>query len=442
MNHRFQESEKLYNYGKKYIAGGVNSNFRYTGYGESPVPLYYAEGKGSRLTDVDGSVYIDYALANGPLILGHAPERVLNAVRDTLEMGQLFAGQTVLEAKLAEKLVKIIPCAELVRFASSGTEAIQAAVRLARACTGRKKIIKFEGHYHGWTDSVFISVNPPLEMAGDESSPMPFAHSPGQSELVLKEIITLPWNNLDLLVSTIRQQKDDIAGVIMEPVNCNTGAILPLPGYLEGVREITEQHGIMLIFDEVITGFRVALDGAQGRLGVTPDLAIFAKALAAGFPLAALVGKKEVMELFETRQVMHGGTYNANVMTVAAGLAAIEELEKNSGEVYTTMNRRGKHLMDELQRIATRQKIEISVPGFGTVFHPLFGSSSRIENYRQFATQDAEFKNRFYARLQSNGTRVTARGTWFLSTAHSDKDIDQTLEQVQKTMEELSNENE
>ncbi len=437
MKDRFEESRRLYEHGRKFIAGGVNSNFRYSGYGESPVPLYYSKGRGSRLTDVDGSTYIDYALANGPLILGHAPECVLEAVRDTLNMGQLFAGQTELEAQLAEKLVEIIPCAELVRFASSGTEAIQAAIRLARAYTGRKKIIKFEGHYHGWTDSVFISVQPPLDVAGDESSPNSVPHSIGQSEIVLGEVITLPWNNLDLFSSVVREQKSDIAGVIMEPINCNTGAIFPIDGYLEGVREITDENGIVLIFDEVITGFRVALDGAQGLLGVMPDLAIFAKAMAAGFPLAAVVGKQEIMELVQTQQVMHGGTYNANVMTVAAGLATITELERNGGDVFDKMNMRGYQLMAGLQKIGQDSGIKLSVPGIGTVFHPLIGKSSNVVNYRQFIAQNVDLKNRFYAKLQTAGTRVTARGTWFLSTVHGDEDIDETLEHVKQAIKEI-----
>ena len=199
MNSRFERSKQLFEFGSRYLSGGVSSNFRYAGYGESPVPLYYAKGEGSRLIDVDGNVYIDYALANGPIILGHAPKPVLDAVIGTISDGQLFAGQTELEAQLAKKLVEIVPCAELTRFASSGTEAIQVAIRLARAFTGRSKIIKFEGHYHGWTDNVFISVQPPLDQAGDERSPASVAQTPGQSIRALDDVITLPWNDLDLL---------------------------------------------------------------------------------------------------------------------------------------------------------------------------------------------------------------------------------------------------
>ena len=422
----FDKSTQLFDDGKQYLAGGVSSNFRYTGYGESPVPLFYDKGEGSRIVDVDGNHYIDYALANGPIILGHAPNTVLKRVRDTLSVGQLFAGQTRYETLLAKKLVEIIPCAELVRFASSGTEAIQAAVRLARAASGKSKIVKFEGHYHGWTDNIFVSVNPALENAGPESSPVSVPQTPGQSIGALNDVITLPWNNLDVLEKVLRDRSSEIAGVIMEPINCNTGAILPLPGYLEGVRKLTEKHDAVLIFDEVITGFRVALTGAQGLLGVTPDLAVFAKALAAGFPLAALVGKKEIMDLLHTRSVMHGGTYNANVMSVAAGLATVEFLQSSAGQAYHAMEKSGSRLMELMLSEASRLGYELSIQGVGSVFHPLFGTTDEVTNYRDYLKTNHSLKNRFYAKLQSAGTRVTARGTWFLSTAHSVEDIEET----------------
>ena len=440
MTMKFDRSEELFEFGARYLSGGVSSNFRYTGYGESPVPLYYTKGEGSRITDADGNVYIDYALANGPIILGHAPKVVLDEVIATLSMGQLFAGQTELEAQLAKKICDLVPCAERIRFASSGTESIQAAVRLARAYTGRSKVIKFEGHYHGWTDNVFVSVNPSLEDAGDESSPNSVAQTPGQSIRALEDIVTLPWNNLDLFAEVMRHRSHEIAAVVMEPINCNTGAILPLPGYLEGVREITSTCGTVLIFDEVITGFRVGLSGAQGLLGITPDLAIFAKALAAGFPLAVLAGRKSIMDLLHTASVMHGGTYNANVVAIAAGMATIRELEVNDGQAYRRMTALGERLMQGLREKAYDCGQTLTVQGLGAVFHPLFTTADSINNYREFANTEQDRKNRFNARLQSAGTRVTARGTWFLSAAHNEDDIEETLEHVGQAMRSISNE--
>ena len=430
----FDKSKELYDAGKDVLAGGVSSNFRYGGYGESPVPLYYAKGEGSRLTDVDGNEYIDYAQANGPTILGHAPRSVLDAVAQSLSLGQLFAGQTEAEANLARQLVDIIPCAELIRFASSGTEAVQAVIRLARAYTGRSKVVKFEGHYHGWADNIFASVNPSPNEAGPATEPVPVGHSPGQPGNVLDDLIILPWNNLERFAHTLSQHGDDIAGVIMEPMMCNTGTITPRPGYLEGVRELTEKHDIVLIFDEVVTGFRVGLSGAQGRFGITPDLAVFAKAVAAGFPLAVIAGRRKVMELVQTSQVMHGGTYNANLMSIAAGLATIAELSRDNGRAYETMNARGEQLMEGLRKIAHDRKQALLIQGVGAVFHPAFTERDALHDYREFTEVNHEKQTLFGAKLQSTGVRLSARGTWLLSTAHTHEDIEQTLTAASEAM--------
>ena len=424
----FTNSKSLFERARQHLAGGVSSNFRYAGYGESPVPLFYTGGAGSKLTDADGNTYIDYALANGPAILGHAPAPVLEAVQQTLAMGQLFAGQHELELALAQRFTELVPCAERVRFASSGSEAVHAALRLARAHTGRAKIIKFEGHYHGWFDNIFISVAPSPSEAGPQSAPVAVSHTPGQPSSVLGDVVVLPWNDLDRFAATVREHGDDIAGVIMEPILCNTGAIRPLPGYLEGVREITADNGIVLVFDEVITGFRVALDGAQGLLGVTPDLAVFAKALAAGFPLAALAGRRDIMEQVDSGGVMHGGTYNANVMCIAAGYATLEELSRDEGKAYREMNARGQRLMQGLGELGRRHGHDMLVQGCGPVFHPAFTDETDIVDYRSFQRTDADKRNRFCAKLQSEGVRVTARGAWFMSTAHDDADIEASLE--------------
>ena len=434
----FSNSEQLYARAKDHLAGGVSSNFRYAGYGESPVPLFYRGGAGSHLTDVDGNRYIDYALANGPIILGHAPAPVLEAVQQTLAMGQLFAGQHELELALAQRFCELVPCAERVRFASSGTEAVQAALRLARAHTGRTKIIKFEGHYHGWLDNIFMSVAPSPNEAGPESAPVAVSHTPGQTESALGDVIVLPWNDIDLFASTIREHAGDIAGVIMEPVLCNTGSIRPVTGYIEGVRELTAEHGVVLIFDEVITGFRLGLHGAQGRLGVTPDLATFAKALAAGFPLAALAGRAEIMDKVLSEGVMHGGTYNANVMCIAAGIATLEELSRDDGRAYREMDARGERLMLGLGELARKHRHPMLVQGFGTMFHPAFTEETAIDDYRSFARTDADKRNAFCAKLQSEGVRVTARGTWFQSTAHTDEDTEESLAAAERAFSALA----
>lgn len=424
---KYQQSDTLYREASQYLAGGVSSNFRYAGYGESAVPIFYERGEGARLHDVDGNVVIDYAAANGPNILGHAPPAVLEAVVKSLPMGQLYAGQHRLEIDLARRICELVPCAELVRFASSGSEADQAAIRLARAHTGRTKIVKFEGHYHGWFDNVFVSVNPPLDQAGPANAPVAFAHSPGQIDGAFSETIVLPWNDLDAFQALIETRGDEIAGVLMEPILCNTGAIMPAKGYLEGVRELTREHGIVLIFDEVITGFRIAIGGAQSYLGVTPDLAVFAKAVAGGFPLAVIAGRRDIMELLVTRNVMHGGTYNACVPIVAAGLATLEELSRDNGAVLASIHSRGQVLMRELQELADKHGQNMRVRGFGAVFHPAFTDGDDFHDYRGFLATDAAKRQAFNAILHEEGVRVTARGTWFLSAAHTDTDIEETL---------------
>src|SRR6266404_4090340 len=286
----FAKSIELYDRTRRHLAGGVSSNVRYA---STPVPLFFARGEGARLHDVDGNVHIDYVLGNGPVILGHAPRLVIEAVAASLGEGQLFAAQHPRETELAERLCRLLPSTEVVRFATSGTEAVLMAMRLARAFTGRTKIVKFEGHYHGWRAKAFD------------------------------------------------RNKGETAAVIMEPVMVNGGAIPPLPGYLHGVRDLCHTHGALFICDEVITGFRVGLGGAQARFGISADLSVYAKAVAAGFPLAMVAGRRDVMDTLLDKGVMHGGTYNGNVQSMAAALAALDELERDDGAVYRALEQRG-----------------------------------------------------------------------------------------------------
>ena len=289
----YEKSIALYERTRKSLAGGVSSNVRYAA---TPVPLFFARGEGARLFDVDGNVHIDYVLGNGPAILGHAPPKVVAAVAASLGEGQLFAAQNPRETELAERLTGLLPSAEVVRFTTSGTEAVLMAMRLARAFTGRDKILKFEGHYHGWSDQAYISARPPLNEAGPADSPVPVAGSPGMPASVLGDVAVCGWNDLELLEQALERHRGEIAAVIMEPIMVNGGAILPLPGYLAGVKELCRKHGALFILDEVITGFRVGLGGAQAKFGVAADLSIYAKAVAAGFPLALVAGRRDVMD--------------------------------------------------------------------------------------------------------------------------------------------------
>jgi glutamate-1-semialdehyde 2,1-aminomutase len=419
----------------RYLAGGVSSNFRL---GARPVPLFFNRGVGPRLFSVDQVSYLDYALGMGPVILGHAPSRVIRAVQDSLAKGQLFAGQHEAEMRLARLVTSLIACAERVRFGCSGSEAVQIALRLARAYTGRSKVIKFEGHYHGWFDNICVSVHPELSRSGDAHHPRAVPESKGQDVSAYAETIVLPWNDIEAIEQTLSTFPRDVAGIIMEPILCNTGVILPKQGYLESVREICNQHGIVLIFDEVITGFRVALNGAQGLLGITPDLAVFAKAMAAGFPISCLAGRAALMDMIGRGLVMHGGTYNSNVVSVVAAIETLEELRQNEGVAYDQMNRLGRRLMDGLREIADELDIGLAVQGLGSVFHTYFGNGHEPVDYRSYCATDCARLSPFVDALLDCGVRITARGTWFLSTAHSESDIEQTLRLTRQAMTGLS----
>ncbi|MFI4998367.1 MAG: aspartate aminotransferase family protein [Reyranellales bacterium] len=427
----YAKSIAFYERTKRHLAGGVSSNVRYAG---TPVPLFFLRGEGARLHDVDGNVHIDYVLGNGPAILGHAPRPVIEAVAASLAEGQLFAAQHPRETALAERLCRLLPSAEVVRFATSGTEAVLMALRLARAFTGRDKILKFEGHYHGWSDQAYISARPPLNEAGPADAPVPVAGSPGIPASVLGDTVVAGWNDLNLLSLALDRNKGEIACVIMEPVMVNGGAIPPQPGYLEGVRSLCHAHGALFICDEVITGFRVGLGGAQARFGVSADLSIYAKAVAAGFPLALVAGRRDVMDTLFDKGVMHGGTYNGNVQSMAAALAALDILERDDGGIYRTMEARGKQLMEGLAALGGKHKLPVVVQGMPTIFQTFFTKGVAPKNYRESVTCDRDMALAFHTALQEEGVRVNQQTKWFLSAAHDEPIIAETLAAADRAM--------
>jgi glutamate-1-semialdehyde 2,1-aminomutase len=424
-----QESIRLVEDAERHSPGGVHSNFRLT-----PVPraYMYERGEGARLYDVDGNAYIDYALGMGPAILGHSPRVVIEAVAKSLWAGQCYGGQHRWEVELSREICRIVPCAEKVRLSLTGSEAIQAAMRVARAYTGRWKVVKFEGHYHGWCENIFVSVHPSVSEAGEARQPNKVAGTRGQDCQAFENLCVLPWNDIQALRRLIHEIGRDIAAIVMEPIMCNTSVIVPQPAYLEQVRELCNAHGILLIFDEVITGFRVGLSGAQGYLHVTPDLAVFAKALATGFPISCLAGRTPVMELFGRGEVMHGGTFNSNVVSCVAALATLRELESNA--VYDQLVAVGAKLMEGLRGVARLRSLPLLVQGLGPVFHTTFTEQTEIRNYRDYLNCDLPMQRRFVEALIENGIRITSRGTWFLSAAHTDKDIDATVEAADRAL--------
>ena len=427
---RFDQSKKRLASFAKYLPGGVNSNFRM---GISPTPLVFERAEGPYLYDVDGNRLIDYYLGMGPMILGHNPEPVLKAVTEQLKYGILYAGQSEIEFEAARLFCEIVPCAEMVRFNCAGSEVVQAALRVARAATGRSIIVKFEGHYHGWLDNVLWSIAPTPDQFGPETSPTPVPASAGQDLPAGQHTEVLTWNNLSILEARLR--RGDVAAVIMEPAMCNTSAIAPAQGYLEGVRKVCSETGTILIFDEIITGFRLAPGGAQQRLGVIPDLATFGKAIANGFPVSALAGRRDLMEQMATGGVLHGGSYNALPAAMAAVVATLNEL--NRPETSSYLEEQGKKLMTGIKDALADADVEAQVQGFPQIFHVALGTSTPFSNYRDSLAADKARYVNFTTALLSHGVRALERGAWFLSTVHDDAVIDETIAAVEAAAKEV-----
>jgi len=427
-------SQRLLERACGFIPGGVNSNVRA---GERPFPLFFAHAEGAMITDVDDNSYIDYVLGQGAMILGHSHPAVLDAVNQAMRRGQLFAGQHELEIEVAETLVRLVPCAELCRFGMSGSEMVQAAMRLARAVTGRTLILRFEGHYHGWFDNVLLNVTTPPEQAGPREHPRLVLASAGQTPSVCNDFLVLPWNDLSLVEQLFAEHGHKIAAVMTEPMMCNTGAIPPAPGFLEGLRRLCDQFGALLYMDEIITGFRLGLGGAQKRFGVTPDLATFGKAMAGGFSTAALVGRREYMERF-TRDVNHSGTFNGNVISMAAAAATLAELERDDGAVYRHMEEIGTMLIAGIRQLARRHNLPLLVQGLPTAFHLVFTERNELTDYRDYALHcDKERYSHLKVALLKRGVRVLDRGIWYISAAHTHAHVERTLTALDDALTEV-----
>src|SRR5882757_3870781 len=429
MSLSFDRSAALIAEAAQYVAGGVNSNFRI---GMAGGPLVFTRGEGPYLLDVNGNWLIDYYCGMGAMVLGHSPKGVQQAVKDQVDKGILYAGQSEIEFEAARILCERIPSAQRIRFASSGSEAAQAAFRLARAATGRRIILKFEGHYHGWFDNILWSTAPAQNAAGPEEAPVLVPGSVGQDPIDAAGLDVIGWNDLARLEA--RLAKGDVAGVIMEPAMCNQGAIQAAPGYLEGALAACRKHGTILIFDEVITGFRLGREGAQARFGVTPDLSIFAKAIANGFPVAAIVGRADLLDLFVTGGVLHGGTFNAQPVTMAAMVATQKAL---TPEGFESASKRGVRLRDGIRDILKSAGVKAQVTGFELMFHVGFGLEAPARNYRDLLKSDKALYVKFAHALLQRGVRVLERGAWFVSSEHNDVIIDATLEAVRGAAQEI-----
>jgi glutamate-1-semialdehyde 2,1-aminomutase len=420
---RYEKSRELYERARRVLAGGVSSEFRKYG---PPHPLFYRQGKGSKIVDVDGNVSLDFSLSQGPLILGHSHPTVLEDVQLASARGQLFAGQHLEELELAETLQRLIPCAELLRFSLSGSEADHAALRLARAVTGRPKFLRFEGHYHGWFDNVAVGIAAPsLADLGDYEHPTPVRWTAGLPADIENQCLILPWNNLALVERTLAAHHAEIAAIITEPVMCNSGCIEPVAGFLQGLRELCDRHGVVLIFDEVITGFRLGLGGAQQYYGVIPDLAVFGKALASGYPISVLAGKRQLMEKIADGTVIHAGTMNSGNPSIAAAQATLEVLETDN--VHPRLYDLGQRLMNGLRSVSQRAGHPLFVQGPGPMFHAGFTPLEAVRDFRDTLTYDKPRYAAFVAAMQERGIRLIGRGLWYISAAHTVEDIEHCI---------------
>lgn len=394
--------------------------------------VYFARGNGARVFDVDGNGYLDVCMSHGASLLGHNHPSVRARVAQALEMGVLCSYETEHHVALARRMCAMVPGADMVRFSGSGTETVMHAVRLARAFTGRDRLIKFEGHFHGYSDSVYWSTAPPVADAGPADAPRPFRQSAGIPDSLSEHVIVVPFNDPDALERAVVRHRDEVAAVIMEPVNYDAGCILPRPGFLEHVRALTADHGILLLFDEVLTAFRIAPGGAQEYYGVIPDLAVLGKATGGGLPLSAIAGRREVMSrLRPLGDAEHSGTYMGHLVPVMGSLAGLEELSRPG--VYPRLfglgDRLYRGLSDQIARAGLRARLQHLGPRFFIYFG--LDPDREVWNYREAAPHERETALTFYREMMDRGVYFHDYGGNLahhgFSTAHTEADIDEVL---------------
>ncbi len=417
-----ERSKKLFEEAKKLLPGGVSSPVRAI----KPYPFYTKRANGSKITDIDGNEYIDYVMGYGPLLLGHNYPAIKEAVIRQLSEGWLYGTPTELEVKLAREISALYPCIEMTRFVSTGTEATMGALRAARGFTGKNKFIKIEGGFHGAHDAALVK-------AGSGATTLGTPDSAGVPADFTKNTLQVPYNDINAMTDAIRTYKDDVAAVIMEPVLGNIGPILPEKGYLENVRKVTEENDVVLIFDEVITGFRLAMGGAQEYYGVTPDMTTLGKILGGGFPVGVIGGKREIMEkISPAGPVYQAGTFNGSPVSMTAGLAIISILKKE--KVHEKVNRKGDVMRKALCDVISDMGLNYSVSGISSMFKVFFGSMPL--NYRDALKCDKEKFNSFFWKMLADGIFLppSQYETNFLSLAHSQDDIDKTVEAYQRNL--------
>jgi glutamate-1-semialdehyde 2,1-aminomutase len=426
-----KSSKSLFRKASKYIPGGVNSPVRAFRSVDS-TPIFIARASGSRIYDVEGREYVDYVSSWGPMILGHGHPEVVRAIQKAAEKGTSYGAPTELETEMAKLIVDAFPSIDMVRMVSSGTEAAMTAIRLARGYTGREKIIKFEGCYHGHADSLLVK-------AGSGVATLGIPGSPGVPRRLAELTITLPFNDIETAISAVDIHKDDLACIIVEPVAGNMGVVLPRKGFLETLRDITRRHKILLIFDEVITGFRLTYGGFQNIAGIEPDLTCLGKIIGGGLPVGAFGGRKAIMEkLAPSGPVYQAGTLSGNPVAMSAGLATLNILRK-SAQSYLRLDRRTALLCGELQRLFDQKKIPVRINRWGSMF-TLFFTEDDVFDFTSAAKSDTSLYARYFREMLANKIYFAPSQfeAAFLSFAHGDEDIEKTLLACEKTIRNLA----
>ena len=416
----FDKSKNYIEESSHHLAGGVNSSFRT---GMKPNALGFVSGDGAYLIDMDGNRLIDYYLGMGPMILGYNPSSIKEAIQKGVEDGIFFGAQSKYELIAAQMINRLVPSSELVRFCTSGSEAVQASLRLARAATKKNLIIKFEGHYHGWFDNVLWSNKPTLQHAGRRESPNLVAWTDGQDPHSGNSIIILPWNDIEILNN--RLSRGDIAAVIMEPAMCNSGGISPKHGYLKKVKQACELNNALLIFDETITGFRFAPGGAQEFYETFPDITVLAKAIANGFPVAAITGNKELMSLLSNGKVVHGGTYNSQFLSMIATVKTLENYSRDN--FHNELNEKTIFLKNGLEKVFFDENVTSILSSFPGFIFCGFGVNNEPQEYRDLLNLDTDMYISFCLEMIKRGVRTLERGAWFISIEHSQDILEETI---------------
>lgn len=424
MEHKI--STEIFQKAEKYIPGGVNSPVRAFKSVNRKAPIFACKGKGARIWDEDGNEYIDYICSWGPLILGHNPENVIKGVREAIEMGSSFGLPTKMEVELAELIIKCCPSIEKVRLTTSGTEATMSAVRLARAYTGRNKILKFEGCYHGHSDSLLVKSGSGLLTDG-------YQDSNGITEGVLKDTMTVPFGDLEAVKKVLETK--EIACLIMEPVPANMGMISPDVEFLKAMREICTSTGTILIFDEVISGFRLALGGAQEYFGITPDMTTLGKIIGGGYPVGAFGGKVEIMDLVApVGRVYHAGTLSGNPVSVRAGYETVSYLYNNKETLYKELSEKTQYLVSNIRELAKKYGVSICVNSIGSLFTIFFTDRPEVNNLEDALSSNTENFAIYFNTMLENGIVCPPSQfeAHFVSMAHTKEDMDKTLEIIEK----------